>query len=72
MTNGPRIPQLDFFNHACFAVETSNAVLLMNPWVEGSAFNMGWQLLDSTLSNAQLIDWLKVRGNNREELASKV
>jgi UDP-MurNAc hydroxylase len=56
-------PKLTFFNHACFAVETSNTVLLMDPWVEGSAFNTGWQLLDSTLSNTQLVDWLKVLGH---------
>ena len=52
---------LTFINHACFTVETTNAVLLIDPWVEGNAFNMGWQLLDSTLSNAQLVDWLKTR-----------
>ncbi len=40
--------QLNFVNHAGFLVETNGIVLLCDPWLEGSAFNGGWQLLAPT------------------------
>jgi UDP-MurNAc hydroxylase len=47
--------QFTFVNHASFMVQNDSAVLLADPWVEGSAFNHGWSLLDRATSNAQLI-----------------
>jgi UDP-MurNAc hydroxylase len=46
---------LTFVNHACFEIRTDQALLLVDPWVEGSAFNHGWSLLDGSTSNAALI-----------------
>jgi glyoxylase-like metal-dependent hydrolase (beta-lactamase superfamily II) len=46
---------LTFINHACFEIRTDNALLLADPWVEGTAFNHGWSLLDRSTSNAALI-----------------
>ncbi|MDZ7781365.1 MAG: MBL fold metallo-hydrolase [Gemmatimonadota bacterium] len=40
--------QLEFVNHAGFLVETNDVVLLCDPWIEGSAFNGGWELLAPT------------------------
>ena len=37
---------LTFINHACFEIRTENALLRVDPWVEGTAFNNGWSLLD--------------------------
>lgn len=51
---------LTFINHACCTVETSEAVLLIDPWAEGHALNTGWQLLDSSFSNAQIVYCLRV------------
>lgn len=47
--------QFTFVNHASFMVRNDNAVLLVDPWVEGSAFNNGWSLLDRSTSNAVLV-----------------
>ena len=47
--------QFTFVNHASFMVRNDTAVLLIDPWVEGSAFNNGWSLLDRSSSNAALI-----------------
>jgi UDP-MurNAc hydroxylase len=47
--------QFTFVNHASFMVRNDTAVLLVDPWVEGSAFNNGWSLLDRSTSNAALI-----------------
>lgn len=41
--------QIDFVNHAGFLVETGDVVLLCDPWLEGSAFNGGWELLAPTV-----------------------
>jgi len=46
---------LTFINHACFEIRTDDALLLIDPWVEGTAFNHGWSLLDQSTSNAALI-----------------
>jgi hypothetical protein len=46
---------LTFINHACFEIRTDTALLLVDPWVEGTAFNHGWNLLDRSTSNAALI-----------------
>ncbi len=47
--------QFTFVNHAAFMVRTDTAVLLVDPWLEGSAFNNGWSLLDRSTSNAALV-----------------
>ena len=47
--------QFTFVNHASFMVRNDSAVLLVDPWVEGSAFNNGWSLLDRSTSNAALV-----------------
>jgi hypothetical protein len=47
--------QFTFVNHASFMVKNDHAVLLVDPWVEGSAFNNGWSLLDRSTSNAALV-----------------
>jgi hypothetical protein len=53
---------LTFINHACFEVRTENALLLVDPWLEGSAFNHGWSLLDQSTSNAAMIARLNEAG----------
>jgi UDP-MurNAc hydroxylase len=54
-------PILYFINHACIMVETKSALLLIDPWLEGLAFNSSWSLLDDTTSNKDIIDFLKAR-----------
>jgi hypothetical protein len=51
-----------FVNHACFMVRTDSALLLVDPWLEGPAFNNGWSLLDQSTSNAALIAQLNQCG----------
>lgn len=46
---------LRFVNHASFYIANERTVLLIDPWVQGPAFNNGWSLLDSSTSNAALI-----------------
>ena len=50
--------KLKFINHASYIVETSNAILLHDPWLEGNAFNNGWSLLSKEISNQNLISYL--------------
>jgi UDP-MurNAc hydroxylase len=49
------INQLTFVNHASFYIANGNSLLLVDPWVEGTVFNNGWRLLDTTTSNAALV-----------------
>jgi hypothetical protein len=49
---------LRFVNHACFEVENDSALLLVDPWLEGTAFNNGWSLIDQSTSNAAMVDRL--------------
>jgi hypothetical protein len=51
--------KLVFINHSCFLVEGADSILLIDPWVEGTAFNHGWALLDSSTSNHELIEYLE-------------
>lgn len=46
---------LEFVNHACFFYENSDFIFICDPWVEGTAFNDGWNLLDRSTSNKELI-----------------
>ena len=47
-----------FLNHACYVIETDKSILLVDPWVEGYAFNKGWALLDKSTSNEKLYSFL--------------
>lgn len=53
---------LTFVNHACFEVQNDSALLLVDPWLEGTAFNNGWSLLDQSTSNAAMIEHLNGAG----------
>ncbi len=48
-----------FLNHASFAIERDEEILLIDPWYEGTAFNNGWALLDKSTTNSSVINWLK-------------
>jgi hypothetical protein len=52
-------PTLKFLNHAGFKIETLSSSLLIDPWVEGTAFNNSWSLLDKSTSNRNVIADLK-------------
>ncbi len=47
--------KLKFINHACYSIESENSILITDPWLEGLAFNNGWNLLDKSSSNEQTI-----------------
>lgn len=51
-----------FVNHACFTVRSATALLLVDPWLEGTAFNGGWRLRDQSTSNAAMVDALNAAG----------
>jgi hypothetical protein len=36
---------IKFLNHACFSIESNNTVLLNDPYLYGTAFNEGWDLI---------------------------
>ena len=47
-----------FINHASYVIETDQSVLLVDPWVEGYAFNEGWSLLDTSTTNEDLVNYI--------------
>lgn len=49
---------LTFINHASYSIETKKTLLLVDPWVEGTAFDNGWALLDKSILNKQLVDYV--------------
>tara|TARA_B100000989_G_scaffold5454_1_gene3791 strand:+ start:403 stop:1761 length:1359 start_codon:yes stop_codon:yes gene_type:complete len=51
--------QITFINHACYLIETDQSILLVDPWVEGHAFDKGWSLIDKSTSNEQLINYIQ-------------
>ena len=51
--------KLKFLNHASYALETKNTILLHDPWFEGNAFNNGWGMKFQDMSNAEIIAYLK-------------
>lgn len=55
------IHQLSFINHASFYIANERSLLLVDPWVEGTVFNNGWSLLDTSTSNAALVRHLALR-----------
>lgn len=54
-------PTITLVNHACVMLETSHAIVLSDPWMEGTAFHDGWALLDPSTSNETLIHQLRSR-----------
>ena len=36
---------IQFYNHACFSIENDSAILLNDPYLSGTAFNDGWDLI---------------------------
>lgn len=36
---------IQFYTHACFSVENEEAILLSDPYLKGTAFNDGWDLI---------------------------
>lgn len=46
---------LTFVNHASFYITSTNSLLLIDPWVEGTVFNNGWSLLDNSTTNDALV-----------------
>lgn len=42
---GPSPPCVEWVNHAGFVLRGAHAALLVDPWLSGSAFNDGWDLL---------------------------
>lgn len=37
--------KIQFYTHACFSVESEEAILLCDPYLSGTAFNDGWDLI---------------------------
>ena len=50
--------RLTFINHAGYVIETNNTLLIADPWVEGGAFDNGWSLLDKSITNKMLVEYL--------------
>lgn len=55
--------EFTFINHASYTIETERSILVVDPWVEGYAFDKGWALLDKTTSNEKLINLI----NNKKK-----
>ncbi len=47
-----------FINHACFMVRTDGALLVSDPWCEGSVLDGAWDLVDGSTTSAALIEAL--------------
>lgn len=50
--------KLTFINHAGYVIESEKSVLIVDPWVEGPAFDNGWALLDNSISNFDLVKFI--------------
>lgn len=48
-------PTFIFLNHASFMVRTESALLLADPWLEGTVLDGAWSLADPSTSSAALI-----------------
>ena len=59
--------KIRFLNHACFLLESKNSILLIDPWLQGLAFDSGWALIDQSTSNTEVIEYIK----NCQERLSK-
>lgn len=51
-----------FINHACFMVRTDGALLVSDPWCEGSVLDGAWDLVDGSTSSAGIIEELSGAG----------
>jgi len=51
-----------FLNHACFMLRTDGAVLVADPWLEGTILDGAWRLVDESSSNAALVELLNGAG----------
>ena len=49
---------LTFIYHASYLVESEKSLLIVDPWVEGGAFDNGWSLLDKSINNQTLVKYL--------------
>jgi hypothetical protein len=47
--------QITFINHACVKVSIGAATILCDPWLDGPAFNFGWDLLIKTPLNCDAV-----------------
>ena len=45
---------IKFFNHACFYVQYNEVKLLVDPYINGSAFNDGWNLITESEYNVYI------------------
>src|SRR5207245_3584434 len=57
-------PSLTVLNHPSLLLRTKVTNLLIDPWFEGTAFNNGWSLLDTSTSNDQVYAALTSRERN--------
>jgi len=55
-------PTFTFLNHAGFLLRTDHALLLADPWLDGTVLNDAWSLLDRSTSSARLIAELNASG----------
>lgn len=55
-------PTFTFLNHAGFLLRTDHALLLADPWLDGTVLNDAWSLLDRSTSSASLIAELNESG----------
>jgi len=55
-------PTFTFLNHASFLVRTDSALLLVDPWLEGTVHNDACSLLDGVTGSARLIAELNASG----------
>ena len=55
-------PTFTFLNHASFLLRTDHALLLADPWLDGTVLNEAWILLDRSTSSAALIAELNASG----------
>jgi hypothetical protein len=51
-------PTFTFLNHASWLLRTDHALLLVDPWLEGTVHNNACRLLDDTTRDAHVIDEL--------------
>ena len=40
--------KIEFVNHASYIIEHGGIRLITDPWIEGTAFNEGWSLIEPT------------------------
>ena len=58
------IPKLTFINHASYMVESTNSILIVDPYIEGLAFDNSWALLDKSTSNKEIVEYLITQKKN--------